>query len=85
MITSIQDLVKLGEKLRKEEITTQEKFKFITDICHTKLEEAPRHEHSIQRLLEDNQYEKVINRLESIIESLEGGYCRILDKLEGLL
>lgn len=84
MITSIQDLIKLGEKLRKEEIKTQDKFKFIIDVCHEKLEEAPRHEHSIERLLEDNQYEKVISRLKFIIESLEGGYCRILNKLENL-
>ena len=37
----------------------------------------------IDEMIEDNHYEKVINKLQSVIEQLEGGYCKILDIIEG--
>ena len=37
----------------------------------------------IETLIEDGDYEEAISNLRSIIEQLESGYCRILDKIEG--
>lgn len=37
----------------------------------------------IEELIEDCKYEEAISKLQSIIEYLEGGYCVILDKIEG--
>lgn len=37
----------------------------------------------IEALIEDCKYEEAISKLQSIIEYLEGGYCVILDKIEG--
>lgn len=37
----------------------------------------------IDEMIEDGHYEKVINKLQSVIEQLEGGYCKILDIIEG--
>ena len=37
----------------------------------------------IDEMIEDGSYEEVIDKLQSVIEELEGGYCRILDKIEG--
>ena len=37
----------------------------------------------VDEMIEDGHYEKVINKLQSVIEQLEGGYCKILDIIEG--
>ena len=37
----------------------------------------------VDEMIEDGRYEEVIDKLQSVIEELEGGYCRILDKIEG--
>lgn len=37
----------------------------------------------IDEMIEDGHYEKVIDKLQSVIEQLEGGYCKILDMIEG--
>lgn len=37
----------------------------------------------IDEMIEDGHYEKVIDKLQSVIEQLEGGYCKILDIIEG--
>lgn len=58
-------------------------IKFIEDKAHEKLEETSLERDYIERMLEDHEYEKVISTLNSLIESLEGGYCAILNKIEG--
>ena len=58
-------------------------IKFIEKKAHEKLEEASLERDFIERMLDDCEYEKVISTLNSLIESLEGGYCAILDKIEG--
>lgn len=79
----IEDIHKLanaiGEDIRKRE----ELLKFIEKKAHEKLEEASLERDFIERMLEDGEYKKVISTLNSLIESLEGGYCAILNKIEG--
>lgn len=36
----------------------------------------------VDEMIEDGRYEEVIDKLKSVIEELEGGYCVILDKIE---
>lgn len=57
---------------------------YITQISHTKLIDASIEKEKIDELIEDCQYEEVISKLMSIIECLEGGYCNILNKIEGV-
>ena len=79
----VEDIHKLaniiGEDIRKQE----ELLKFIKNKSHEKLEEASLERDFIERMLEDCEYEEVISTLNSLIESLEGGYCAILNKIEG--
>ena len=69
----------MDEMKKKEEMIS-----FIDKKCHEKLEEASLERDSIECLYEDCRYEEVISKLNSIIESLEGGYCAILNKIEGV-
>ena len=62
----------------------EEMISFIDKKAHEKLEEASLERDYIECLYEDGRYEDVISKLNSIIESLEGGYCAILNKIEGV-
>jgi hypothetical protein len=37
----------------------------------------------IDEMIENGHYKKVIDKLQLVIEQLEGGYCKILDMIEG--
>lgn len=71
------------EETYKEMEVKDSIIKFIEDKAHEKLEEASLERDYIERMLEDLEYEKAISTLNSLIESLEGGYCTILNKIEG--
>ena len=60
-------------------------IKYIENKAHEKLEEASLERDYIECMIEDGRYEEVISKLQSVIEELEGGYCAILDKIEGRL
>ena len=81
MIEDIHKLANIiGEDIRKRD----ELISYIEDKAHEKLlvySSLDREE--IDEMIEDGRYEEVINKLQSVIEELEGGYCVILDKIEG--
>ena len=55
----------------------------IENLSHACLEHSSLEKSKLETLIEDHNYEEAINKLESIIESLDGGYCKILDIIEG--
>ena len=81
MINNIlKEVNKLGEVLDIKDATIE----FVKHTAHEKLlalSSSDREE--IDEMIEDGRYEEVIDKLQSVIEELEGGYCRILDKIEG--
>lgn len=81
MINNIlKEVNKLGDLLDTKDDTIE----FIKHIAHDKLLVCSSlEEERIETLIEDGNYEEAISSLQSIIETLEGGYCRILDKIEG--
>lgn len=76
----LNEIGKLGEVLDiKDDIIEFAKF-----TAHEKLLALSSSDREkIDEMIEDGHYEEVIGKLQSIIEELEGGYCRILDKIEG--
>lgn len=76
----IKEISKLGDILDiKANI-----IEFIKYIAHDKLlVYSSLEKERIETLIEDGNYEEAISSLQSIIEELEGGYCKILDKIEG--
>lgn len=76
----IKEIGKLGDLLEIKNDTIE----FIKYIAHDRLlTYSSLEKECIENLIEDGDYEEAINNLRSIIEQLEGGYCRILDKIEG--
>ena len=55
----------------------------IENLSHACLEHSSLEKNDLEKLIEDCNYDEAINKLESIIESLEAGYCKILDIIEG--
>ena len=81
MISNIlKEIGKLGDILDIKNDTIE----FVKYIAHDRLltYSSLEKEH-LETLIEDGDYEEAIDNLRSIIEQLEGGYCRILDKIEG--
>jgi hypothetical protein len=76
----IKEITKLGDILDiKANI-----IEFAKYIAHDRLLVCSSLEKErIETLIEDGNYEEAISSLQSIIEELEGGYCKILDKIEG--
>ena len=76
----IKEIGKLGDLLAIKDDTIE----FVKYIAHDRLltYSSLEKEH-LETLIEDGDYEEAIDNLRSIIEQLEGGYCRILDKIEG--
>lgn len=56
---------------------------YVRHQAHEHLIQSSIDKDKIEKLIEDCKYEEAISKLQSIIESLEGGYCVILDKIEG--
>lgn len=81
MINNIlKEVNKLGDLLEIKNDTIE----FVKYVAHDRLLafSSLEKEH-LETLIEDGDYEEAIDNLRSIIEQLEGGYCRILDKIEG--
>lgn len=76
----IEEILKLGKQLEAKDDTIE----FVKYIAHDRLLiYSSLEKECIENLIEDGDYEEAISNLRSIIEQLEGGYCRILDKIEG--
>ena len=76
----IEEILKLGKQLDTKDNTIE----FTKHIAHDRLLACSSCEKErIETLIEDGDYDEAISSLQSIIEELEGGYCRILDKIEG--
>ena len=59
-------------------------IKYIESKAHDKLQcYSNLDRENIDTMIEDGRYEEVISKLQSVIEELEGGYCAILNKIEG--
>lgn len=56
---------------------------YVKHQAHEHLIQSSIDKDKIEKLIEDCRYKEAISKLQSIIESLEGGYCVILDKIEG--
>ena len=54
----------------------------ISRVAHERLLAASMDRQELEDKKEDAEPEDIINTLESIIEYLEGGFCRILDELK---
>lgn len=57
-------------------------LKEICKIAHERLEATSVDRQELEDKKEDAEPEDIINTLESIIDYLEGGFCRILDELK---
>jgi hypothetical protein len=81
MINNIlKEVNKLGDLLEIKNDTIE----FVKYIAHEKLlAYSSLDRDKLDEMIEDGRYEEVIIKLQSVIEELEGGYCRILDKIEG--
>lgn len=76
----LKEISKLGEVLDIKDDTIE----FVKHTAHEKLlAYSSLDREKLDELLEDGHYEEVIGKLQSVIEELEGGYCKILDKIEG--
>ena len=54
----------------------------ISRVAHERLLAASMDRQELENIKEDAEPEDIINTLESIIEYMEGGFCRILDELK---
>lgn len=81
MIEDIHKLANIiGEDIRKRD----ELISYIEDKAHEKLlVYSSLDREKLDEMIEDGRYEEAIDKLQSVIEELEGGYCVILDKIEG--
>lgn len=76
----IEEILKLGKLLDAKDDTIE----FVKYIAHDRLLAfSTLEKEHLETLIEDGDYEEAIRNLRLIIEQLEGGYCRILDKIEG--
>lgn len=76
----IGEILKLGKQLDAKD----DAIEFVKYIAHDRLLAfSTLEKEHLETLIEDGDYEEAIDNLRSIIEQLEGGYCRILDKIEG--
>lgn len=57
-------------------------LKEISCVAHERLLMASMDRQELENIKEDAEPEDIINTLESIIEYMEGGFCRILDELK---
>ena len=57
-------------------------LKEISRVAHERLLMASMDRQDLEDKKEDAEPEDIINTLESIIEYMEGGFCRILDELK---
>ena len=57
-------------------------LKEISRVAHERLLAASMDRQDLEDKKEDAEPEDIINTLESIIEYMEGGFCRILDELK---
>lgn len=81
MISKIlKEVNKLGKVLDIKDDT----IAFVKHTAHEKLlAYSSLDREKLEEMIEDDRYEEVIDKLQSLIEELEGGYCKILDKIEG--
>ena len=80
----INNILKEVNKLGKLLDAKDDAIEFVKYIAHDRLlTYSSLEKECIETLIEDGDYEEAIDNLRSIIEQLEGGYCRILDKIEG--
>lgn len=80
----IDNILKEVNKLGKLLDTKDDVIEFVKYIAHDRLlTYSTLEKEHLETLIEDGDYEEAIDNLRSIIEQLEGGYCRILDKIEG--
>lgn len=80
----INNILKEVNKLGKLLDTKDDAIEFVKYIAHDRLlTYSTLEKEHLETLIEDGDYEEAIDNLRSIIEQLEGGYCRILDKIEG--
>ena len=81
MINNIlKEVNKLGDVLDIKNDTIE----FTKYIAHDRLlVYSTLEKECIETLIEDGDYEEAISNLKLIIEQLESGYCRILNKIEG--
>lgn len=54
----------------------------ISRIAHERLLMSSMDKQDLEEIKKDAEPEDIINTLESIIEYMEGGFCRILDELK---
>ena len=54
----------------------------ISRVAHERLMMASMDRQELEAIKEDAEPEDIINTLESIIEYMEGGFCKILDELK---
>lgn len=83
MIYDIECLKKITTTIEKKNQKNTELVAFIEDVCHTKLLQHSANIQELEELREELNYTELISKLQSIMECLEGGYYRILDKIEG--
>ena len=75
----IEEILKLGKLLDAKD----DAIEFVKYIAHDRLlTYSTLEKEHLETLIEDGDYEEAIDNLRSIIEQLEGGYCRILNKIE---
>lgn len=80
----INNILKEVNKLGKLLDAKDDAIEFVKYIAHDRLLAfSTLEKEHLETLIEDGDYEEAIDNLRSIIEQLEGGYCRILDKIEG--
>lgn len=80
----IDNILKEVNKLGKQLDTKDDIIEFAKYIAHDRLlTYSTLEKEHLETLIEDGDYEEAISNLRLIIEQLEGGYCRILDKIEG--
>lgn len=80
----INNILKEVNKLGKILDIKDDTIEFAKYIAHDRLlVYSSLEQECIETLIEDGDYEEAISKLRSIIEQLESGYCRILDKIEG--
>ena len=83
MKTTPEKLADITNQLFKEFNYKNNLLSKIESLSHACLEHSSSEISKLEELIEDCNYEEVIRKFESIIESLEGGYCKILDMIEG--
>lgn len=83
MKTTLEKLTDITNQLFKEFNYKNTLLCRIENLSHYRLEQSSMERSNLEKLIEDCNYEKVISKFESIIETLEGGYCKILNIIEG--